>query len=299
MNVSGGMRALGQGLQLIADRQFQREEREWMAAREENLMRLRHGQNLELEGMRADNDRQAADAQRRFVAGENARDRRDAGQRQDRADARADARAERADNRADARQRRGEARDDARELSELRRHRTTTLQNFRAQYGKALQDFNEAKASGMTDPEDLAELQANVSYIAQEMQDFDAQSKDALAQAGDPWAKSQLLSDDDFEPGGAPAAIPGAGAPSAATPGQGAATPKAKPMQSSVAAEQRPLRPNPVTGNLRTIADWAGEADIAAAKVREEQERQARQSRPRTAAQLSSMTHGTSPRLIP
>lgn len=227
MNISAGFRAAGQGLKLIAEHAGRREERNWAMLREEHMAELRQKQTLQLEDRRSDNNEKAAEAQRGFIGEENDKNRK--------AD---DARADRSDRRADAREKRADAKADTRELSELRRHRVSTLQNFRTQYGKALSDLNTAKASGMIDEADLAEMRANVQYIAQEMQDFDAQSKDALAAAGDRWAKSQLQTDEDF-------AQLGGGRPSVVSqpPETVSSLAKPKPLQSTSVASGRTAAP--------------------------------------------------------
>ena len=92
LNVSGGFRALGQGLQLIAERQGRREEMQWQAMREENLARLRQQLDLEVEGVRAENNRQESDADRRWRTAEAAKGRRADDARQRRADDAADRR---------------------------------------------------------------------------------------------------------------------------------------------------------------------------------------------------------------
>lgn len=298
MNLSAGFAAAGRGLELMANNAARREELDWQAAREENLQRLRHTQNLELEGVRAKNDADAAEKQRTFVAGENKANREADDARQNRADARADARQRRADSKADNR-----------ELSELRRHRTTTLQAFRAQYAKSLTDYNNAKASGMADEDALADMEANIRYIAREMQDFDAQSKDELAAAGDPWAKKQLLTDEDIEKmagdgGQVPSAAQGAGA-AQPRPSGAPARPKPKPMVPQAMRDTQNPRPNPLaSGDAAAVANWAAGVDQQATQQRtlqqqeEDRRRTSYYTRP-TREQLATASHSTGPRLIP
>lgn len=52
MNLSGGLKAAAQGLQLIASRKYDEADREWEAARQQNLEELRQQHNLEAEGQR-------------------------------------------------------------------------------------------------------------------------------------------------------------------------------------------------------------------------------------------------------
>lgn len=240
MNLSAGFQAFGQGLNLIAQTQYRREERDWITARDENFATLRQKQALELEDRRTANDEAAAGKQREFIASENDKNRK--------AD---DTRAERAERRDAAREERLYRREDAKELAELRRHRATTLQNFRAQYGKALTDYNTAKASGILEQADLEEMRANIEYIAREMQDFDAQSKDALAAAGDSWAKQQTLGDEDMEHlmgGNGGVSSNGyvtrsrSGIPIATESGPGAAAARPKPLSATAASATPPDR---------------------------------------------------------
>lgn len=297
MNLGAGFRAAGEGLELIAKNAMRREENDWQAMREENLARIRHEYSLQEEGVRADNVRQENDADRRWRTSEAAKGRRADDQRQNRADDRADKRQSRADHK-----------QDSRDLNAAWQHRTTTLQAFRQQYGKALDDYNSAKASGVADEKDLAEMAANVQYIAREMQNFDAESTERLANLGDSTAKAKMLSDEDMDKlAGGKGGDKGAPGAAAAPAAGGSARPKPKPKSRSLT--DGPLRdttnprPNPLTG-MGAVADWAGSVDAASETQRRLEEQRLRDEQYQryagkpTREQLAGAGH-SAPRLIP
>jgi hypothetical protein len=301
MNLSAGLGALGQGLNLIADRQSRREERDWAAMREENFMRLRHQQGMELEEKRSANEAASSAEQRKFVGEQNKLGREADDNRQDRADRRADARLNR---------QLGDQ--DKRELIQLRRDRPNMIMRFREQIRGAESDLSEAQSSGADDAR-IRMLTDRVNEARAEASSYDAEAIDRMAALGDQWALNQLGGFSELDVSGL--ASNANGIPVGVETGPGAAQRKPKPMQGS-ATTTKPVDMVQIARGSAVPESLAAEqpstpklygpgrsSDTARAYEEQERQRQARD------AQLTSFRYrqgsetrgrgASAPRLIP
>lgn len=183
MNIGRAFSALGEGLELQGRVVAGREQAEWEAARQENLVRLR-----------AKFEAEQTEKNQKFTAAENAAERTAADRRAERADDRADSRMNSQERMARERENRIASREDKAALRALRVNRSTGLQKFATEINAVRKNLLTAQQDG--NESEAQELRAELDLLARQRENFDLETQYQLSEAGDPYWRDSTLDDD-------------------------------------------------------------------------------------------------------